>query len=351
MPASPTLRQRLDLGANYGWNKIVLRSSLKLLKLQGATVTPSLRDLVSLDIDVSCFDNSKTKKEGISRTYRGFDGYAPIFAYLGKEGYAVNLEFREGKQHSQKNTSKFLEETIDNVSMITSSRILLRMDSGFDSIDNIKVCLKKGTEYIIKRNIRKEKPEEWLSMAERKGMCFEERPGKKVYTGDTYIDRGLDKPLRAVFKVIKRTSDAQGQMFLVPDIEVQTFWTSLSDAPEVIIGQYRELGTSEQFHSELKTDLDLERFPSGKFATNDLVLHIAVMCYNLLRFIGMQVLLEDDTPLRKKVQRRRVRTVIQNIITIAAKLVYHARRYKLRFGKHCPWFNTLKRIYISIDST
>jgi hypothetical protein len=35
-------------------------------------------------IDVSPFDNSGTKKEGVSRTYQGNDGYAPIFAYLGK---------------------------------------------------------------------------------------------------------------------------------------------------------------------------------------------------------------------------------------------------------------------------
>jgi len=39
-----------------------------------------------LDIDVTPFDNSGTKKEGVSRTYKGMDGYAPIFAYLGEEG-------------------------------------------------------------------------------------------------------------------------------------------------------------------------------------------------------------------------------------------------------------------------
>lgn len=31
---------------------------------------------VQVDIDVPPFDNSKTKKEGVSRTYKGFDGYA-----------------------------------------------------------------------------------------------------------------------------------------------------------------------------------------------------------------------------------------------------------------------------------
>jgi hypothetical protein len=38
-----------------------------------------------------------------------------------------------------------------------------------------------------------------------------------------------------------------------------------------IIALYRDHGTHEQFHSEFKTDMDLERLPSGKFETNYLV--------------------------------------------------------------------------------
>jgi hypothetical protein len=39
--------------------------------------------------------------------------------------------------------------------------------------------------------------------------------------------------------------------------------------------------------SEFKTDLDIERLPSGKSDTNDLVLAFAVWAYNLLHFIGL----------------------------------------------------------------
>ena len=59
------------------------------------TVSTGKGNLAALDIDVSPFDNSKTKKEGVSRAYKGVDGYAPIFAYLGREGYQVNVELRE----------------------------------------------------------------------------------------------------------------------------------------------------------------------------------------------------------------------------------------------------------------
>jgi len=66
--------------------------------------------------------------------------------------------------------------------------------------------------------------------------------------------------------------------------------------------------------------------------------------YNILRFLGQESLKAADAPLRKKAQRRRIRTVIQNLITLAAKLVYHARRYKHAFGRHSPWFVTFKRM-------
>ncbi len=42
------------------------------------------------------------KKEGVSRTYDGVDGYAPTAAYLGREGYCLAFELRKGKQHCQK---------------------------------------------------------------------------------------------------------------------------------------------------------------------------------------------------------------------------------------------------------
>ena len=42
-----------------------------------------------VDMDVIPFDNSKTMKEGVSRTYKGFDEYAPMVAYIGTEGFIV----------------------------------------------------------------------------------------------------------------------------------------------------------------------------------------------------------------------------------------------------------------------
>jgi hypothetical protein len=83
---------------------------------------------------------------------------------------------------------------------------------------------------------------------------------------------------------------ADGQLLLIPELKVNTWWTSLKEPEKEIIELYHDHGQSEQYHSELKTDMDLKRLPSGKFATNKLVLELALLAYNILRLIGQQSL-------------------------------------------------------------
>lgn len=59
---------------------------------------------------------------------------------------------------------------------------------------------------------------------------------------------------------------------MVPDIECNTIRTNLGWSDDDVINGYHAHGECEQFHSEIKTDMDVERLPSGKFETNELVL-------------------------------------------------------------------------------
>lgn len=97
--------------------------------------------------------------------------------------------------------------------MITDQPLLIRMDAGFDSVDNLKVCLNTETprDFIIKRNLRREGKESWLNIAEQKGICCLERDGKKVYHGDleTKIN-GVDRPVRMVYRIVEITITASG---------------------------------------------------------------------------------------------------------------------------------------------
>ena len=78
--------------------------------------------------------------------------------------------------------------------------------------------------------------------------------------------------------------------------------------------------------------MDLERFPSGKFDTNELVLELAVAAYNILRMIGDEGI-GPNHPMKHPVKRRRIGTVIKNLVMIACHITRHARRTKLGLGR------------------
>ena len=299
--------------------------------------------LVPVDIDVTPMDNSKSKKEGVSRTYKGFDGYAPMMAYIGTEGYAINFELREGKQHCQKGTVEFLQETIKLCHKLTDKPLLIRLDSGNDSIDNVAVLMDTGCFFIIKRNLRRESTDDWFEMAKQYCQNVNSpRDGKTVYIGSdwkTVTSKQFNKEftLRTGYEITERTIDKYGQFNLVPDVEVETWWTNLGDPDEEIIRLYHAHGECEQFHSEVKTDMDLERLPSGKFATNALVLELGMIAYNILRMIG-QGTIGGRAPCQKRnVKRRRLRTVISNLIMLAGHVTMHACQLIIGLGKSNVW--------------
>ena len=275
---------------------------------------------VPVDMDVTPCDNSKTKKEGVSRTYRGCDGYAPMMAYIGREGYLINCELRKGSQHCQKHTPEFLRETIDACRKVTKEPLLCRLDSGNDSTENIGIFLETGCSFITKRNLRRESKEGWLQELEDKCLdVTSPRDGKKVYTGSAWRDisyigsDGAKHPFttRTVYEIVERSIDRHGQYLFPADVEISMWDVNVDFSDHDVIALYHAHGESEQFHSEIKTDMEPERFPSGKFDTNELVLELAMSAYNILRMIGD----ESTGPghsMKHPVKRRRTGMVIKN---------------------------------------
>ena len=353
IPSEETLRQRMDdIGDSR--REEILQANITMLLENGVIPSSLPCGFMPLDIDVSPFDNSKTSKEGVSRTYKGCDGYAPIFAYLGKEGFLVNAQLREGKQHCQKGTPEFLMETLALSHQLTDEKLLIRLDSGNDAVENLGILLEDGSWFIVKRNLRRESKDKFYE--KMKGCCKDirhPREGKTEFIGSTWRDvtyttaTGEEKTicLRIVYEMIERTIDKHGQAYLVPDIEVNTWWTNLGWSDDDIINSYHAHGECEQYHSEIKTDMDVERLPSGKFSTNCLVLELTILAYNLLRMIGQESLKHRPAD-KKTVRRRRIRTVIQNLILCASHITKHARKLVMGLGRSNVWRYAFKQIYL-----
>lgn len=351
VPSSARLRQRFDeqalaLTAAAADCLVPLLSNLK------APVTALPSGHVALHADVFCLDNSKTGKEGVSHTYHGYDGYAPIGAYLGEEGWCVGLELRPGEQHSQNDFGFFLDRVLPRAKALAGSRrLLVTLDGAHDAAANREQLDGENVDYLIKWNPRGEDPQAWSVRAGREDRFVTVRADKRVATFDETVEWTFEKrtyTARRMVRLTERTADRHGQPLLFPALELDGWWTNLAEKAcdaDALIALYQRRGTSEQYHSEFKTDLDLERLPSGKFDTNALVLALAAIAYNILRYIGQDTLIGPDAPIRKTVHRRRLRTVLQEMIYKAARLVRHGRRYVLRFSRGDPGYTALARCY------
>lgn len=363
LPSSPTLRQRMDARADGLFD--FLPTLIETL-LAGARPDYGVLPCgwLPLDVDTFAMDNGDTAKDGVGRTYAGVDGYCPLAAYLGSHGFCLELALRPGVQHSARETEFNFERVIPMAQRLSAAGpkapILARLDSGFDStalMREIESYNRAGVpqlDWLIKWNPRSS---DVAALAERRDadattLWAHPREGKRVTLWEEALEiEGIERPLRRVLRLTERTVDAQGQLLIEPNLTLDGWSTSLSakqfDA-KAIVALYADHGTHEQFHSEFKTDLDLERLPSGKFDTNYLVCELAALAMNILRLMGQAGLLGPDAPVRHAAKRRRIKTVMQELIYRAGRLIEHGRRIILGLGANDRAAKAFQRLHAEL---
>jgi len=153
-----------------------------------------------------------------------------------------------------------LERVLPNARKLTSRPLLVRLDSGHDAWDTRIELAQQKADSILKWNPRRQDPHAWLEKAEELGQWETPREGKRIATFSVEEEKTVDGEafrFRRVMRVIERTIDKHSQTLLI---------------------------------------LDIERLPSGKFDTNDLIMTLAALGYNILRWIGLISLAGDIQP-------------------------------------------------------
>ncbi len=323
VPSKETLRQRIDgIATSDHWSTCIDQINVEILQrvkdfgLQRTCVG----DVLVIDIDVSVLDNSDTKKEGVEWTYKKCTGFAPIFATIGTIGYQIANELRPGSTHSQKGAVEFVRRVITLAKQITDKHILVRMDSAHDADDMLaELFTHEDVWFIIKRNPRKEQPEkiyDWIKASGAEKQVVSNT--KDRYSGviaHKKTESTIDLPLFMAFEL---ELEEEGDLFGKIETTRASYWTNLPGEAEEIVELYHLHATSEQFHSEIKSDMDIERLPSQKFKTNQLVLALSTLAFNVLRLIGQTALEfkhENQSKTKKQQpQRSRLRTVLLNVM-------------------------------------
>jgi hypothetical protein len=365
VPSSPTLRQRMDTHAP-AWFDLVPQMNQMLLssRINGNAIDFGALDCgyTPVDLDTFVMDNGGTKKELVGRTYAGVDGYCPFAVYLGSLGYCLELALRPGVQHSASESEYNFERALPMAASLVSTPLLVRADSGFCSTRLMQAITTQARSasreiaFIIKWNPRTSPVEAiaakktadsgtvWVSARAGKRECLWQEALQLDGVGSE------STAVRRVYRLTERTIDKHGNALLLAQYVLEGWTCTLPQkfGPEQVIALYCDHATHEQFHSEFKSDMDLQRLPSGKFDTNYLVCQLAAVAMNLLRLIGQHTLNEPDAPVRHKAKRRRIKTVMQELMFKAARMVRHAGRWVLGLGASDPAFAVFERHYAQL---
>lgn len=367
-PSSPTLRQRMDAhAANWFDLASELNTALLSSRINGQPIDFGQLPCgyMPLDIDTFAMDNSATRKELVGRTYAGVDGYyCPLASYLGTQGYCLELALRPGSQHSASQSEYDLERVLPMATRLVDTPLLVRADSGFCSLKLMQTISAQANErqramtFIIKWNPRIT-PVETIDAKQCDNAsvtwCLQ-RQGKRfcLWQETLELERvGTEEcPARRIYRLTERTINKHGQPLLLPEYVLEGWTTTLAASfePAQVIALYCDHATHEQFHSEFKTDMDLELLPSGKFDTNYLVCQLAAVAMNLLRLIGQHTLNEPLSPVRHKAKRRRIKTVLQELMGKAARMISHAGQLVLGLGRNDGAFEVFAHHYGQLRS-
>ncbi|MDZ7691901.1 MAG: hypothetical protein U5K69_12365 [Balneolaceae bacterium] len=148
------------------------------------------RQYLPVNIDVTPMDNSGSHKEGVSCTYKKFDGYAPIVAYAGPHGFILNNELREGSAHCNcEGTAEWLAQTLKRAKAVAPKDTprLVVTDAGHDAAENLLLFSETSdTDFLVKGNLRRQDPAEWLAEARRQTEAPDQLDrGARAWYGET----------------------------------------------------------------------------------------------------------------------------------------------------------------------
>ena len=362
VPSCSTLRQRMDTHA-AAWFELAQAFNQALLSAQYTSGPVDFGPLpcgyMAVDWDTFVMNNSGTQKEAVGRTYQGVDGYTPSATYLGSLGYCLELALRPGEQHSARETELNLERVLPMAAKLTPLPLLFRADSGLCSVKVMQEvsaqakALSREIALLIKWNPRSTPVEAIAAqkVANLQTMWCHLREGKRMCLWTQVLElEGVgtaSNPARRVLRLTERTIDKHGNPLLLPVYELEGWTTTLPErfTMQEVINLYKDHATHEQFHSEFKTDMDLERLPSGKFDTNYLVCALAAVAMNILRLIGQNALIGKDAPVRHAAKRRRMKTVMQELMFKAGRMIKHAGRWVLGLGANDSAHGVFERLY------
>lgn len=236
---------------------------------------------VTLDIDSSLVEADKKEAQ---KTYKGFDGYNPLLAWLDEPNVFLSGVFRPGNSSPQSHLRSLVAQC--RRLLPQGMKLRLRSDSAGYNAEVLRYCDKHGIEFSISADLDaavlasiEAIPDEKWQLVVRGEESFLLAETVHVIGSKTKHER-----LPAFRLIVTKKLSGQLELFKDP-IKRRAI---IADLPEKmstleVLDHHNDRGRMEKAIGELKDGFGLERLPCGQLMANAAYLQVCLIAYNLVQ--------------------------------------------------------------------
>jgi hypothetical protein len=327
MPAANSVGRflrRFDQRSLYRLGEAVTEQALKNL---GAYKT------LTLDVDSTLIESEKDEAK---RTYKGFEGYNPLLAWLAEPDVFIAGVFREGNASPQSHLLPLLKYCHRRLPPGVDLR--LRSDSAGFRLDLIDYCRLNGIGFTIGADLDPAVMEAIEHIPKKAWQLVVRGEDTFLLAETIHVPGGGDNryDLPAFRLVVTQRVNAQLELF-EPAIRYHAILSDFPDTwtAEQILDHHNARGTAEKAIGEFKNGFGLRKLPCGQLFANAAFFQIGLLAYNLVQTFKRFALPEGWKTFCIKNLRFR-------LLCQAAIVIRHARRIVLKLSAAFPNFDVFE---------
>lgn len=347
--ADPGLRQLVfpGLPAANSLGRFLRRFDHRsLYRLAEAVAAVALKNLkghktLTLDIDSTLMESEKQEAQ---RTYKGFDGYNPILAWLAEPDVFLGGLFRQGNASPQSHLLSFVKYCHRRLPKDAALRF--RSDSAGYQLDLIDYCRNNGIHFTIGADLDAAVVEAIEHIPQSAWQLVVRGEDTFLLAETIHVPGGSDGRchLPAFRLIVTRRINAQLDLF-APAIKYRAILSDFPDTwnAEQILDHHNARGSAEKAIGEFKNGFGIRKLPCGELFANAAFFQIGLFAYNLIQTFKRFALPESWRTFCIKNLRFR-------LLCQAAIVVRHARRIVLKLCGAFPFFDVFDGARWAISS-
>lgn len=288
---------------------------------------------LTLDIDSSLIEADKKEAQ---KTYKGFDGYNPLLAWLDEPNVFLSGVFRPGNSSPQSHLRSLLGQCRRLLPQGTKLRV--RSDSAAYNLGVMSYCLKHAMEFSITADLDAAVRESMGAIPEEKWQLVVRGEETFLLAETIHVPGGCtSRPLPALRLIVAKKLSGQLELFKDP-IKHRAIIANLPETMSTleVLDHHNDRGRMEKAIGELKNGFGLERLPCGQLMANAAYLQVCLIAYNLVQTF-------KNCALPESWRRFEIKNLRFRLLCRAAKLVRHAGQVAMKLSGSFAHFEVFER--------